>query len=173
MSITGEKIRAMRQWTHNLNVDKYAKLVLHTLIFYTDKDGKCFPSVERIAWESSISERKARAVIKALEEGGHIEVIRSTGRRPNTYQLPSNPAQCAGFREPNPARNTGLTASQPGTTGTSTRHDASFNPAHCAPYLDRTSNELEGPPKGKTPEAEVSTTPPRKAAVIDIRGAVL
>ncbi len=173
MNSHGKNIRAWHRWTLDLDVDHFAKAVLHTLRFYVNDDGECWPAVVRIARESGMSVRKARSVIKELTDGGHLEVIPSPGRRTNVYRLPPNPAQCAGLSDSNPARNTGLEASQPGTTGISTRHERSFNPARCASTKDRPVYELEDPPKGETPGAESATTPARKAAVVDIGSGVL
>lgn len=122
MSPYGKNIRALYRWSLDLDVDHYAKAVLQTLRFYVNKDGECWPSVVRIARESGMSERKVREVINGLEESGHIEVVRSPGRRTNVYRLPLNPAQRAGLKPSNPARNTGLGASQPCTTRIPTLH---------------------------------------------------
>ncbi len=170
MNSHGKNIRAWHRWTLDLDVDHFAKAVLHTLRYYVNDDGECWPSMIRITRESGMSERKAREVINALEDAGHIEVERSPGRRTNVYRLPPNPAQCAGLKLSNPAHNTGLNESQPGTSRTPTRHHRYPNPAQCAANKDRTSNELEDPPKGKTPGAESATTPARKADVISIGG---
>ena len=97
MNSHGKNIRAWHRWTLDLGVDHFAKAVLHTLRFYVNDDGECWPSMIRIARESGMSERKARGVIKELAESGHIEIARSPGRRTNVYRLPPNPAQCAGL----------------------------------------------------------------------------
>ena len=160
MSAHGKNIRAWHRWTLDLDVDHFAKAVLHTLRYYVNDDGECWPSMIRITRESGMSERKAREVINALEDAGHIEVERSPGRRTNVYRLPPNPAQCAGLKLSNPAHNTGLNESQPGTSRTSTRHDAYPNPAQCASNKDRTVYELRGQPgKESTDCPESATTP--------------
>lgn len=115
------KMGALRRWCLGLAVDAYAKAILHSLIQYVDENGECWPSVERIARESGMSPRKARATIRRLEDHGLLSVVRSQGRCTNRYRLSANPAQRAGLAhvQPgtqgrvNPAQHAGLENANP------------------------------------------------------------
>ena len=87
MSTYGKKLRAWHRWILDLDVDHFAKAVLHTLRYYVNDNGECWPSIDRIANESGMSERKAQMVIRDLTDGGHIEVTQSPGRNPNVYPI--------------------------------------------------------------------------------------
>lgn len=147
----------LRRWCLDLQVSTYAKAVLHCLIQYQGSNGRwSYPSMARIARESGMSERKARDVIRDLEERGHLRVNRSRDRRANRYLVCTNPAPRAGMKalQPgtqtrvNPAQRAGLREAQPGTTRIPTRHTV--------------------PPIGKTGEEgafqeDVSTPPAHEA----------
>tara|TARA_R110002096_G_scaffold226108_1_gene415400 strand:+ start:882 stop:1388 length:507 start_codon:yes stop_codon:yes gene_type:complete len=129
MSRRSDEVKRWRRWILDIEGDAYEKSALHVLVQYADENGECWPSLGRIAREAGMSERKARAIVRSLEDVGHIQVLRSKGRRTNIYLLTpaplkdsefdaGNPAQRAGFENPNPARQ----VPQPGTTGIPTRH---------------------------------------------------
>ncbi len=94
----GQLAGVLRRWCLDLNLgdaDKFEKGVLHVLLQYIDDHGECFPSVERIARESSMSERKVQHVLGSLESRGHIEIARSRGRVSNHYRIVPDPARRA------------------------------------------------------------------------------
>lgn len=103
-----ESIRMLRRWCLDLNVDAYAKSVLHVLIQYINDYCESFPSIARIARESGMSPRKARAVIRKLEATGCLLVQQSNGRTTNGYRLCANPAPSAALERRNPAHKAGL-----------------------------------------------------------------
>lgn len=145
-SVSGERgklVADLRRAVLDLDVDAYGKALLHTLVQYVDDAGWCYPAMARIAREAGMSERKARIVVRDLEDRGALEVARSTGRAANRYRLRPgtvcsvqpgtacsvqhdqpgtglgvNPVHGAGFEAANPAPQ----VSQPGTVGIPTRH---------------------------------------------------
>lgn len=129
MSRRSNEVKRWRRWILDIEVDTYGKSTLHVLVQYANENGECWPSLGRIAREAGMSERKARLIIRSLENAGHIQVLRSKGRRTNIYLLTpappnkgeldtDNPVQHAGFENSNPAHH----VPQPGTTGIPTRH---------------------------------------------------
>lgn len=128
-----ELIRMLRRWCLDLNVDAYAKSVLHVLIQYVDANGECRPSLGRIAREAGMSRRKAVDVVRTLAEAGILDVRRSTGRIPHRYTLsrdparyaPSNNARRAELQCPNPAHKAELNTAQ----------RAGFEDANPAPHV--------------------------------------
>ncbi|MGE0483495.1 MAG: helix-turn-helix domain-containing protein [Gammaproteobacteria bacterium] len=131
-----ELIRALRRWCLDLEVDAYAKSLLHVLVQYVNANGECHPSLERIAREAGMSVRKARNVIKELEVSGHLEVRRSAGRLSNVYRIlherdrssrntSSNPAPCA---ESKTSSDWSHSIRQPGTQGSVERDANAVRP---------------------------------------------
>ncbi len=62
------------------DLSQSAKLMLGRLFQYAGKDGKCYPSIEKLSLEIGIKVRQGKAVIGELETYGLIEVVRPTGR---------------------------------------------------------------------------------------------
>jgi hypothetical protein len=68
--------------------DATMKLVLLALADIADDEGKCWPSVVRVAQRGCMSERNARRIIRKLEEGGWLQVEQHPGRnKTNTYWI--------------------------------------------------------------------------------------
>ncbi len=106
----------------------------------------------RIASDAGMSIRKARDVIRDLSAIGLIEVRQSSGRTTNEYQIrfSSNPAQRAELKGAEPGTACRVKRVQPGTTRISTRHNTSFNPAHCADKEDLEQIKNKGAPSVPT-----------------------
>lgn len=73
----------------SLQLPQTQKLILQSLANYVDADGIAFPGKDIIATEASVSERRLRPHIKALEEEGWIRILSvGNGRGQTTrYQL--------------------------------------------------------------------------------------
>ncbi len=64
------------------------KAVLVALASYANSKGSCFPSIQRIADDTRLSERSCQKAIPELEAGGFLTVNRNTGRgHASVYQL--------------------------------------------------------------------------------------
>jgi len=89
-------IRVMSQvWDSDLT-DIYEASVLLALANHADDDGRCYPSMARVAKLARCSVRKAQVVTKALAERGYLRVEPNSGPRGcNTYFLTLTPAQDA------------------------------------------------------------------------------
>ncbi len=89
-------IRVMSQvWSSDLT-DIYESSVLLVLADHADDDGRCYPSVARVAKLARCSVRKAQEVIRALTERGYLRVETNKGPRGcNTYFLSLPTAQDA------------------------------------------------------------------------------
>ena len=77
MSRRSDEVKRWRRWILDIEGDAYEKSALHVLVQYADENGECWPSLGRIAREAGMSERKARAIVRSLEDVGHIQVLRS------------------------------------------------------------------------------------------------
>ena len=79
-------IRVMSQvWDFGPD-DATMKLVLLALADIADDQGKCWPSMERIAQRGCMSDRNARRIIRKLEDVGWLRVQTHPGRnKTNTY----------------------------------------------------------------------------------------
>lgn len=122
-------------WVIALDVDCYAKAVLHVLAFRANaKSGRCWPSMVTLAKESGMSVRKAREVTRQLHLAGLIDVSISIGKSSNSYvvKFGANPAQRAALDDIQPGTACRVKASQPGTTRKPTRHSVPINPAQRA-----------------------------------------
>lgn len=89
-------IRVMSQvWDSDLT-DIYEASVLLALADHADDDGRCYPSMARVARMARCSVRKAQEVTKALAERGYLRVELNSGPRGcNTYFLTLTSAQDA------------------------------------------------------------------------------
>lgn len=89
-------IRVMSQvWDSDLT-DIYEASVLLALANHADDDGRCYPSMARVAKLARCSVRKAQVVTKALAERGYLRVEPNSGPRGcNTYFLTLTPARGA------------------------------------------------------------------------------
>lgn len=67
-------------------IDAKHQRVLVLLCDFANDDGVCWPSIDRIAWKLSVSERTVMRAVKDLEAVGCIEVRRHH-RRANTYLI--------------------------------------------------------------------------------------
>lgn len=116
-------------WVIGLDVDSYAKAVLHVLAFRANNTTlKCWITVNRLTREAGMSRRKVQATLRELESVGLLIADRSVGRKSNTYTLnmkansarraPLNRAQRAPLSAPNRAQG----VIQPCTTRHSTVH---------------------------------------------------
>lgn len=95
-------------------------LVLLALADHADENGKCWPSMERIARKARMSIRTARRTIRKLEAAGLVSVSVSVGRSSNQYIVHmGNPDTMAG------------SGSKPGQSVRSTR------PQLCPPNPDK------------------------------------
>lgn len=65
-----------------------AKHVAHVLYRHLNKDGKCFPSVAKIAKKSSLNRKTVMPAIRALEASGWLSVLRHRGGK-NEYTISS------------------------------------------------------------------------------------
>ena len=101
-------------WVIALEIDAYAKSVLHVLAHRADSTTyRCWITVDRLAMEAGMSPRKVQSVIRELNGFGLIKVDHSRGRKANHFELnfntypahgaPLNPAQCAPLEVFNPA----------------------------------------------------------------------
>lgn len=68
--------------------DAAMRLVLLALADIADDDGKCWPSMVRIAQRGCMSERNARRIVRKLEDDGWLRTEQHPGRnKTNTYWL--------------------------------------------------------------------------------------
>lgn len=134
MTTRADEIRALRRYVLDSSLDAFSKGLLHVLIQYLAESGEAWPTVERLARESGMSERKAQQVLQALDAAGVLEISWSGGRRSHTYRFtvpgaglgefnsarraPFNSAPGAGIVSINSARR----APQPRTEGAPTPH---------------------------------------------------
>lgn len=62
---------------------------------HADKDGQCFPSIDRLARLTGLSERWVRDGLRRLEAAGFVTTKQQTNRfgaqMPNSYELPFHP----------------------------------------------------------------------------------
>ena len=98
-------IRVMSQvWDSDLT-DIYEASVLLALANHADDDGRCYPSMARVARLARCSLRKAQDVTKALAERGYLRVELNSGPRGcNTYFLTLTSAKDAPRTMCTPAR---------------------------------------------------------------------
>lgn len=74
-------------WDHGPS-DGTETLVLLALADFCDDEGRCYPSMRRIAEKARMQERSARRVIRRLEDGGWISVNVGNGRKGcSQYQI--------------------------------------------------------------------------------------
>lgn len=128
-------------WIVSLDIDAYAKSVLHALAHRADANtGRCWPSMTRLARDAGVSVRKARDVTRQLQAVGLIEVSISVGKSSNSYtvRFGANPAPRAALHVIQPGTARRVESLQPGTTRRPTRHRVPVNPAQRA---DRTGKE--------------------------------
>ncbi len=122
-------------WVIGLDVDCYAKAVLHVIAFRANNTTfKCWITVDRLAKEAGMSRRKVQATLRDLESAGLLKSDRSAGRKANTYHLnmkanhahraPLNRARRAPLRVVNRAQD----VIQPCTTGIPTVHSVHPEP---------------------------------------------
>lgn len=116
-------------WVVSLDVDCYAKAVLHVLAFRANSSTfKCWITVDRLVREAGMSRRKVQATIRELESAGLLASDRSVGRKANTYTLnvKANSARRAPLnrarRAPLSVVNRAQDVIQPCTTGIPTVH---------------------------------------------------
>lgn len=116
-------------WVISLDVDCYAKAVLHVLVYRASSTTlECWITVDRLAKEAGMSRRKVQATVRALESAGLVEAARSDGRKANTYRVnvEANHAQRAPLnraqRAPLSVVNRAQEVRQPCTTGNLTVH---------------------------------------------------
>jgi hypothetical protein len=78
-------------WALNLTdegLTTFTRLLLVILAKYADHDGKCFPTLARLARELRTSKRSVQRAISDLEAAGFVAVERGTGRgHSSEYQL--------------------------------------------------------------------------------------
>lgn len=79
----------IRDWVFVQDVDVYEKAVLHALAHRVDPETlECFLGMKRLATDTSMSEAKARRVIRGLEAAQFIQVERGGGSgNASTYRL--------------------------------------------------------------------------------------
>ena len=73
-----------QQWAGvvlTLPIKVAGKVLLHGLIFYSDPAGNCSVDLPRLASESGLSNRRARAALKNLAGLGYVEIY------PGHYRL--------------------------------------------------------------------------------------
>src|SRR5687767_9040866 len=87
-----------REAVRDSDLGSSAKLLALVLSTYMDTNGKCWPSKLTLSQNCSLVLRAVDGALHRLEEAGFVEIDRSKGRRPNTYQ----------GTLPNPARRTGV-----------------------------------------------------------------
>lgn len=64
------------------------KLVLLAFADYADEEGRCWPSVGRVATRSQISRRQVQRVVSDLKKSGLLEVVeKERQHRTPTYQI--------------------------------------------------------------------------------------
>lgn len=128
-------------WIVSLDIDAYAKSVLHALAHRADANtGRCWPSMRRLARDAGVSVRKARDVTRQLQAVGLIDVSISVGKSSNSYtvRFGANPAPRAALHVIQPGTARRVESLQPGTIRRPTRHRVPVNPAQRA---DRTGKE--------------------------------
>jgi hypothetical protein len=109
-------------WDSELT-DIYEASVLLALANHADDDGRCYPSMARVAKLARCSLRKAQVVTKALVARGYLRVEMNSGPRGcNTYFLTLTPAQDA------PSQGV-----HPRTSRQQPPHATTLAPAQCAP----------------------------------------
>ncbi len=65
------------------------KLVLLRLADFADADGKCWPSIRRVANECSLSDRQVRTIIGELAKNGYLQQERRPGKVANYTVTPA------------------------------------------------------------------------------------
>lgn len=82
------------------------KLVLLAFADHVNREGRCWPSMRRIAWKTGLSRRQTRRIVQDLITSGALEVIsesrprRSRRYRVRTDRLPPLPDQRADTGDP-------------------------------------------------------------------------
>ena len=105
------------------------KLVLLALADHAGDDGRCWPSMSRIAAKSDMTPRGARGIVRRLETAGLVRTEQSPGRRVNVYRLTINPERPS---EPNAERGAG-SDEQRGTTFRVNPEHGSYQPGTRVP----------------------------------------
>lgn len=75
------------RWAWGLPVPPTSKLVLLALASHADEEGRCWPSVSRLASMTGLSERAVTKSLAALEHTGLFTRERGNGRNPSRYRL--------------------------------------------------------------------------------------
>lgn len=80
------------------------RFVLVALAEHADDEGRCYPSVARVAQRTGLSERSVQNSIKQLCAGGYLNINRNAGKHgTNVYQLRLTPAGAAPPQDVHPA----------------------------------------------------------------------
>lgn len=74
------------KWAYGVELPPTAKLILVTLAYHADDEGKCYPGVARIAKMTGANERTVKRQIGQLEAAGHVTTQRRIGCG-NKYRL--------------------------------------------------------------------------------------
>jgi hypothetical protein len=86
-----------------------ARIVLDLLVHHANLEGKCFPSLKRLASMAKMSRRRILRAVAELESTNRIEVTRGNRSTPNHYQLlaggvtGNNPGSYSSGAEPPPS----------------------------------------------------------------------
>lgn len=81
-------VKLMTQVWDSGPADPTERFVLLALADIADEDGKCWPSVGRIADRCCMSERNARRILRKLEDAGWIAIKTQPGRnQTNLYKI--------------------------------------------------------------------------------------
>ena len=122
-------------WDSDLT-DIYEAAVMLALANHADDEGRCYPSIARVAKLARCSVRKAQEVTKSLTKRGYLTIEQNTGPRGcNTYFLTLTPAQCAPPHDAHPR-----------TPQQGPPHSTTSTPAQCAPEPSGNVRETSLPP---------------------------
>lgn len=160
------------------------KLVLLCLADHANDQGVCWPSMERVAARSDVTDRSARRLIRQLEEMGHVSVTEPGGGRGKTpvYHVHPNPDACVRVSEENPDTVSGFVEEETRTLVAETRTDGAETRTHGAQYPDTavSAEPIEPPkeppqepkqrqrPRADEPEGEAGTSRRRRGLVLSL-----
>ncbi|GHE70107.1 hypothetical protein GCM10019059_32420 [Camelimonas fluminis] len=141
-----------------------AKFVLVAIANYADENGRCWPSQQALAADTSLSERSIRNAIHALEELGVIERIE---RRRQDGSRTSDAIQIVAFgaSEPQPADFAGGLEKSAATTGKSCRDNRQMTTEQPADFAGLTTFE---PSLNHQENHSSAASPPRRPESDDL-----
>jgi len=135
------------------------RFVLLALADFANDDGECWPSMQRLASKTCMTERGAQKIVRRLEADGWL-TIGTGGGRHGCNQYTINPEPRSPFQEVETPNEVHPERGSPPNVDAETLNESAENPEHGSPEPSRTIKEpSEEPPVGPPAEDE----PPPKA----------